>query len=140
MRSWLFLLLAGCVLMVSSGPAWAHGGRGDGGDGGGGSDQAALSPTGTTLGGPLDTRIGAGITKTVFSSPNGPVTLGCVTVENTGSSDVSVALVGTLTTTFTVAGHDSSVACESTLHAITINCLAAGNASCHVSWRLDGKP
>ena len=128
MRHWFFSLLVASVLMPWAGPASAGGGG-----------KVSLAPTGRTIGGPLDTTINAGDTKTVVTGPNA-VFQGCVTLTNTGNGAVNLNLVGVNpvgTTTVPVPARDAAIGCRAYLQSVTIQCLATGNGTCSVPWRPD---
>jgi len=96
---------------------------------------AAMPTGGRTLAGPGTTTIAASAEETILSGlPGNDV---CATVTNSGTSAVTLTIVGSGQGQASIPSRRTLALCRENAQSISLTCQAVGSGSCTATWRVD---
>lgn len=113
--------VATCLLLGLSAPAAA-------------ASKATLTTGGRTVAGPATLSLGLGAQERVFTQSGGTSSV-CVTVINTGKSQLTLTITGAATPSIDVLAGGSKALCVEDVQFVDLVC--SGTAICSGQWRVD---
>jgi hypothetical protein len=96
----------------------------------------SLAAGGNTIAGPGTTDLAAEAQETVFTDADAEVDI-CVTVVNTGKSEVTLDITGDTTPETVVPSGSTRAICVKNVSVVNLVCT--GGSSCSTQWRVDEK-
>ena len=115
------LFLATGLLLGLSGPAAA-------------ASKPSLAPGGRTVAGPGTVSLDPAAQERVFSDSAGTSDV-CITLVNSGKSQLTVAITGATTPSTDVAAGGSRALCAEDVQFVDLSC--SGTTPCNAQWRVD---
>lgn len=96
--------------------------------------KASLTAGGRTVAGPGTLSLGLGAEQRIFAQSGGTSSV-CVTVVNTGKSQLTLTITGATTPSTDVATGATQALCAEDVQFVDLVC--SGTANCNAQWRVD---